>query len=94
MAKAIELKQAVTDTERQISDGKSKLSDTSTEQGRIRENLKSVPANSDYYKRLMAKLDAQETAIETTQKGVADLEKKLDDQRKALEAYVTGLNVG
>jgi predicted nucleic acid-binding Zn-ribbon protein len=93
LAKAIGLKQAMTDTQRQIDDNKSHLGDITAEQSRIRDNLKSVSQASQYYTRLMTKLNDQETDIEKTQKTVADLQKQLDGQRADFENYVGNLNV-
>ena len=53
-----------------------------------------VAANSQYYTRLMTKLNDQETQIEKTQANLDDLQKKLDSQRQELEAYVESLDVG
>jgi hypothetical protein len=93
LAKAIALKQAMADTQNKINDGKSHLSDITTEQSRIRDNLKSVKETTQYYTRLMTKLNDQEDEIEKTQKAVADLQKQLDAQRAEFENYVTNLNV-
>jgi hypothetical protein len=94
LAKAITLKQAMVDTQRQIDEAKSHLSDITTEQNRIRDNLRTVNQNSQYYTRLMTKLNDQETEIEKTQKAVGDLQKQLDSQRGDFESYVGNLNVG
>ncbi len=94
LAHAIELKAAAVDTERRMGEDRQKLADVTAEQGRIRENLKSVQQNTPYYGRLMGKLDDQETAIEKTQADADGLQKQLDAQRKELEAYVAGLTVG
>jgi hypothetical protein len=94
LTKAIDLKQAAVDTQRQVDEDKSKISDITTEQNRIRENLRTVPSNSQYYTRLMAKLNDQETSIEKTQAEQADLQKKLDSQKQELELYLQNLDVG
>ena len=65
----------------------------SQEQNRIRENMKTVAQGSDYYKRLLKKLDEQETAIEALQGETAGLQKTLEKQRADLEQYLSGLNV-
>jgi predicted nuclease with TOPRIM domain len=93
LAKAVALKQAVVDTQRRVDEGKQRLADITAEQGRIRENIKTVQKNGKYYERLMAKLNDQETAIEKTQGEDDDLQKLLEAQRKELEDYVAGLNV-
>ena len=94
LAHAVELKGAAVETERRLGEDRQRLADVTAEQGRIRENLKSVQQNTPYYGRLMGKLDDQETAIEKTQADADGLQKQLDAQRKELEAYVAGLTVG
>jgi hypothetical protein len=94
LIKAIQLKQALVDTQRQIDQNKSHLADITNEQSRIRENLKAVKDSSQYYTHLMTKLNDQETDIEKTQKQDSDLGKQLDQQRAELETYLENLNVG
>jgi hypothetical protein len=93
LAKAISLKQAMTDTQQKIEAGKSHLNDIAAEQTRIREDLKSVKDTTVYYTRLMTKLNDQEDDIEKTQKADADLQKQLDAQRSEFENYISNLNV-
>ena len=93
IAKAITLKGAMVDTQRQIDQDKSKLADITAEQSRIRDDLKSVQPNSKYYDRLTAKLNAQEDQIEKTQTEADGLQKQLEQQRADLEKYIAGLNV-
>jgi hypothetical protein len=93
LAKAIDLKNAVTDTERQMVAARQTLSDIDTEQARIRNNLNTITKSGQYYTRLMTKLDDEETTIEKTRTSIDDLTKKRDSQRKELETYLTGLTV-
>ncbi len=92
LTKAIKLKQAMVDTQRQIDADKSHLSDITTEQNRIRDNMRAVQETSKYYTRLTTKLNDQETEIEKTQTAVDDLQKQLDSQRADFENYVQNLN--
>jgi hypothetical protein len=94
LLKAIAMKQALVDTQRQIDVSKSHLSDITSEQSRIRDNLKAVKDTSQYYTHLMEKLSDQETDIEKTQKADADLQGQLEKQRTELERYLENLNVG
>jgi hypothetical protein len=94
LAKAMTMKQAMVDTQRQIDQAKAKLTDITAEQNRIRENMRTVDKASQYYTRLMTKLNDQETQIEKTQTDIDALQKTLDGQRKELEAYLQDLNVG
>ena len=94
ITKAIQLKQAVLETERQIADRTQQVQDITTEQNRIRENMKTVSQSSQYYTRLMAKLNEQETTIEKLQVQRDDLNRKRDLQQKELDDYLAGLTIG
>jgi uncharacterized coiled-coil protein SlyX len=93
LKEAIARRQAVAETERQIQLRQQRINEVTQEQNRIRENMKTVAQTSEYYKRLLKKLDEQETTIEGLQGEVADLQKKLEKQRQDLEDYLSGLNV-
>jgi chromosome segregation ATPase len=93
LTKAAGMKSGMVDTDRQINERTARLQQVTAEQQRIRENLKTVSQQTEYYTRLMKKLNDQETQIEAVQKEVEDLRKKLDGQRKELEQYLTDLNV-
>jgi len=94
LAKAGQLKSAMTDSERQIHERQQTIAQISQEQTRIRENMKAVNAASAYYKRLLQELDDQETQIQDLHAKVQELQKKLDQQRKELEDYLAELSVG
>lgn len=93
LAKAVSLKQALADTQRQINENQQEVNRIRQEQTPIRENMKTVAQNSDYYQRLLKKLDEQETKIDQSQAKTEDLKKKLDQQRKELDDYVNALEV-
>ena len=69
------MKSAQTDTQRQMTSTSSRLPQITSEQARIRDNMKTVAQNSDYYNRLLKKLDDQETAIEKLQGEIQGLQK-------------------
>jgi hypothetical protein len=94
LAKAAQLKSATVETERQIQQRTQQLAQITQEQQRLRENMKTVAANSEYYNRLLKKLGDQETQIEATQTETENLRKTLDGQRRDLEQYLAELNVG
>jgi len=94
LAKAAQLKGAMVDTQRQIQERQQRIQQITLEQNRIRDNMKTVAQNSEYYGRLLKKLDEQETTLEKLQAEVQGLQKEADQQRKALEDYLSGLNVG
>jgi hypothetical protein len=94
LAKAAQLKSATVETERLIQQRTQQLAQITQEQQRLRENMKTVAANSEYYNRLLKKLGDQETQIEATQTETESLRKTLDGQRRELEQYLAELNVG
>ena len=55
--------------------------------------MKAVDNSSDYYKRLVSKLDEQETQIEALQARQAELQTELEKRRGALRDYLDGLSV-
>jgi hypothetical protein len=94
LAKAMSLKSAMVDTERQIKERQQELAGIAQEQQRIRENMASVSQTSQYYTRLLSKLNDQETAIEKLQGEVEQLKHTYDRQRKELETYLTNTTLG
>jgi hypothetical protein len=94
IAKAIQLKQSAQDNEMQIVLRTQRLSEITAEQNRIRENMKTVAQSTQYYDRLLAKLNEQETSIEGLEKERDSLIARRDALRKQLEEYLNGLNIG
>ena len=92
--KVIARKQAMVETERQIADRTRQTAEITTEQSRLRENMKTVAQNSDYYKRLLQKLNDQESQLEKLATERTGLQAKRDEQRKELEQFLSTLNVG
>ena len=92
--KAIRLKQAVIDAERQIAVRTQQINDITQEQARIRDNMKTVTQGSQYYDRLLTKLNEQESSIEGLQKERTGLQASRDAARKELEDYVANLTIG
>jgi hypothetical protein len=94
IGKAIRLKQAVLDLDRQIAARSQQITDITQEQARIRENMKTVSQGSQYYNRLLSKLNEQESSIETLQKERNTLMTARDSARKDMEDYLSTLTVG
>ena len=94
IARAVQLKQALTDTERQITERTQQISAITAEQNRIRENMRTVGQNTQYYQRLLAKLNEQESNIERLQTDRDALTTRRDTQRKAVEDYISTLTIG
>jgi hypothetical protein len=94
LVKAMSLKSAIVDTERQIKERQQQLAEITQEQQRIRENMASVSQTSQYYTRLLIKLNDQETAIEKLQGELAQLKHTYDRQRNELETFLTNITIG
>jgi len=93
LSKVMDAKQAMAATQRQSEEKTRQISEVTSEQTRIRENMKAVAASTDYYNRLVKKLDEQETQIEGWQKELAALRKQIETQRKDLETQVGQLTI-
>ncbi len=94
IAKAAQFQAGVTDAEREILQRTKQIADITVEQNRIRENMKTVGQTSQYYQRLLSKLNEQETSIERLQRERDDLTAKRDAARRELENYLRDLTVG
>lgn len=93
LVKAMELKKSMLDTQRKISDKQKEVSEITQEQQRIRENMKTVNQTSQYYSRLLTKLNEQETKIEKLQVQTDQLKETYEKQRKDLEEYLLNTSV-
>ena len=93
LARAVQFKQALVDVERQIGERTRSIGEITTEQTRIRENMTTVAQSTQYYDRLLTKLNEQESAIERLQKERAELTSKRDALRQELSEYVSSLSV-
>jgi hypothetical protein len=79
--------------QRELAEVNQKLQALVADQGRLRANLKEVPASSAAYKRYLAKFDTQETEIEKLQDAVNKLSAREAAGRAAYEAYLASLDV-
>lgn len=58
------------------------------DQNRLRENIRSLPGDSDLRRRYLERLSAQETALEKIEETVQKLNEELAKKQKALEDYI------
>ena len=93
LAKAIQLEQSIAAVEADINAHIQRVGEITAEQNRIRENMKTVAQSTQYYSRLLEKLNEQETSIEGLQKERDALTAKRDSLRKELDDYLNGLTV-
>ncbi|MEP6835427.1 MAG: hypothetical protein ABJB74_18725 [Gemmatimonas sp.] len=94
LSKVIALKRALVDIDRDIADKMRQTNEITAEQSRLRENMKTVAQNSDYYKRLLQKLNDQESQLEKLANERTQLQSRRDAQRNELEQFLSTLNVG
>jgi hypothetical protein len=94
LVKAMSLKSAMVDTERQIKERQQQIAEITQEQQRLRENMASVSQTSQYHTRLLSKLNDQETAIEKLQGELTQLKHIYDRQRHELDTFLTNTTIG
>jgi hypothetical protein len=94
LAKAIALKQAVVDADRDLAQVRQDKSELSAEQDRMRKNMQAVSPGTDYYKKLLQKMDDQETQFEQMETHEKQLVQQKQDRQKQLENYLSSLTVG
>jgi hypothetical protein len=94
LVRAFGLKSAMLDTERQMQERQQQLAEIRQDQQRIRENMATVNQTSQYYTRLLTKLNDQETAIEKLHGEIEQLTRTHERQRKELETYLMNTTIG
>ena len=94
LGKAIAMKQAMEESQRQVRERQQDINRITQEQQRIRENLKTVTDRAALHKRLVEKLTEQENQIDDLYKRMDEAQKAFEKQRKELESYVANLNIG
>ena len=93
IAKAVQLRQSVSDADRGIATCTQQIGEITAEQNRIRENMKTVAPSTQYYERLLGKLNEQESTIESVQRDRTALIAKRDAARKELDDYLNSLTI-
>ncbi len=91
--KAVHLKQILATTQMNLQQHVNRIEEITREQDRIRKNMGSVKQSSEYYTRLLTKLNDQETTIEKEQTVVAQLRADVSKQREDLAKYLNGLTI-
>ncbi len=94
LMKAMQMKAAMIDTQRLMDDQTRRVAQITSEQQRIRDNMKTVAPNTEYSNRLLKKLNDQENQIEKLQTELDDSRGTFEKQRRELETYLAGMNVG
>lgn len=94
LARIVQLQQAVTQTQQQLKQVETEHQKIVQDQARVRENLGSVPANSDLQRRYLGMLDQQENDLQNLSKKQEEAQKAVDSAHEALRAYVSKLGQG
>ena len=89
----MKLRATVAKTAREIAEQERQLKVIVEDQGRLRANLKEMPATAAAYKRYLEKFDAQETQIEMFQKEIKRLQGIEFAQKKEFEDFLASINV-
>jgi hypothetical protein len=89
---AMKLRWNVSKTERDIQELQRQLNTITTDQGRLRENLKTMPATAAAYKRYLEKFDQQETEIEKYQADIKKLQTTEHAQKKEFDDFLANFN--
>ncbi len=90
---AVEKKLALAQTQQEVANAQRELDAVKQEQPRLRDNLAKIPGTDPLAKRILEKLNRQETQIEEYDEQIKKLNAKADEQRKEYEAYLVGLNI-
>jgi hypothetical protein len=93
LEEVLKLREQLAATQRDIAREEQTLKVIEQDQGRMRANMERVPQTSEAYKRYLKKFDDQETEIEKSRARVAKLQQTAEEQRKAYETFLLGLNI-
>ena len=91
---AVRLRQDWADTEREIAALETELAEITQDQERIRGNMTAVQAGTAYYRRLLRKLDEQETRIDRNGAEIERLRELASRQERAFRNYLRNLDIG
>jgi hypothetical protein len=93
LAEVVKLRAVLDDTRRQIALVNQEINSISTEQSRIRENMKVLSQTSDVYRRYEKKFGEQETRVERLNGDLANLQQQEQKQLQDLEKFLMSLEV-
>ena len=91
LQQVVALRRQLDDTVEQRQQREQQIRDIAEEQERIRRNMQRLDRNASLYARYVSKLDAQESAIETLQRDIAQYTETEHEQRQALQDFLLGL---
>ena len=88
LRQAVEARRALAETEQRIAELQRERREIEREQARIRGNLQSIDNGSDYGRRLLAKLNQQESELEALDARIDQQRERADRERQALTVTV------
>ncbi|TWT42292.1 hypothetical protein RAS1_34220 [Phycisphaerae bacterium RAS1] len=93
LEKVVQLRTELDDAARQRAATETQVNEAVGEQGRVRENLKTLPQNTDQYQRQLKRFDQFEDQITKLREQLAELRTTEETKRKALETYLLNLDL-
>jgi hypothetical protein len=93
LGKALELKGRVERVRQELGHAQQQLGDIEKDQQRIRANLKETPPTAEAYKKYLAKLDAQETEVDTLRDQIKTLQDDQLARQKDYDTFLANLDV-
>jgi hypothetical protein len=93
LAKAGAMRREQADLQHQIEARQNELNQIAQDQNRLRENMRTVDQRTDYYQRLLKKLNDQETQVEAKQGELEKLRSQLEAKTRELNDYLAHLTV-
>lgn len=91
LGKVAALRTTVAEKERRVADIEREQADIAKEQERLRQNLSSLPRDSDLFKRTIAKMGDQETRLDTLSRDLGTARKEADAARATLRDQVRAM---
>ncbi|MCC5785810.1 MAG: hypothetical protein JJU33_03810 [Phycisphaerales bacterium] len=93
LREALSLREAVGEAERLVVSLDNERREIVRDQERVRANLASVARESDLHRRYMDRLGEQETRLDEIATELTEARAEVERRKRALERFVTGLNV-
>ena len=93
LGKVAALRSAVAEKERRIADIEREQGEQAKEQERMRQNLASLPRDSDLHKRTLTKMGEAETRLDTLARDLATARKEADAARATLREQVRAMRL-
>lgn len=93
LAKLASLRSTMADKERRVADIERERAAVAQDQERLRQNLGSLPRDSDLHKRTLARMGEAETRLDRLASELATARREAEEARNALLAQVRGLTL-